>query len=120
MRKTPADLLAHAREMRHEATCAEQALWRALRSNALGVKFRRQVPKGRYILDFACLSHWLVIEVDGDEHADSTSDQRRDAWLRAEGFHVLRFGNREVLQELPGVLQVIAHTLEMAVDTTLT
>ncbi len=120
MRRTPAELLAHARAMRHEATGAEGVLWRALRNQALGVKFRRQVPKGRYILDFACLSQGLIVEVDGDQHADCESDRRRDAWLRAEGLQVLRFGNREVLLELPGVLQVIANALEMAPDTTLT
>jgi len=120
MRRTPADLLAHARAMRHEATDAEAMLWRALRNQALGVKFRRQVPKGRYVLDFVCLSRRLVVEVDGDQHANCEADRRRDAWLRAEGFQVLRFGNRDVLTELDGVLIAITHALASAAAPTLT
>lgn len=109
--QVPAHLTRNARRMRLEPTDAERTLWHALRGKALGAKFRRQLQRGSYILDFACLSHCLVVEVDGDQHADCAADRERDAWLQANGYRVLRFSNRDVLQNLDGVLAVIGQTL---------
>src|SRR5690606_7541204 len=101
-------LLAQARELRRNPTEAETTLWWALRGRQLGVKFRRQRAIGRYIVDFVCLERRLVVEVDGGHHAEQViADQARDAWLRREGFEVLRFSNREVLTQLPEVKAVI-------------
>ncbi len=100
-------LIQNARALRAHMTDAEQFIWQALRAEQLGVKFRRQVPMGRYVLDFACLSHFLVIEIDGGQHADCAHDVTRDAFLVAEGFKVLRFWNNEVLQQREAVLEVI-------------
>ncbi len=72
-----------------------------------GLKFRRQQPIGSYIVDFVCFSKMLVIEVDGGQHAENEKDKQRDAWLRGEGFKVLRFWNNEVLQNIEGVLETI-------------
>lgn len=101
------DPIERAQALRKRQTDAEAKLWRALRGQALGVKFRRQVPLGSYIVDFLCYHPRLVIEVDGGQHADNPYDAKRDAWLEAEGFRVLRFWNNEVLGNLEGVLQVI-------------
>jgi very-short-patch-repair endonuclease len=90
--------LTQARRLRSEATRAEAALWTRLRGRAFeGLKFRRQAPLGRYIVDFVCLEHRLVIELDGGIHdapfRDPERDRLRDDWLRPEGYRVLRFRN---------------------------
>jgi len=78
-------------------TVAEKDLWRALRGSRLaGLKFRRQVPIGRYFVDFLCVEHALVVELDGPPHDDPRQrahDEARDAWLRGQGYRVLRFPN---------------------------
>ena len=97
-----------ARELRAAMTDAERLLWRCLRMRQLGAhRFRRQVPVGPYIVDFACLRARLVVEVDGGQHAGSSGDRRRDAFLRAAGFRVLRFWNHEVLAQPEAVCAVI-------------
>lgn len=96
-----------ARELRLNPTEAEKLLWQALRGKQLGVKFRRQALVGPYILDFACLTQRIAVEVDGGQHADNESDKVRDDWLRSQGFRVLRFWNNQVLDELPSVLAKI-------------
>ncbi|KTS78306.1 DNA (cytosine-5-)-methyltransferase [Pseudomonas oryzihabitans] len=91
-------LITHARSLRRNQTDAERALWQHLRGKRLqGLKFRRQHPHGRYILDFVCLEARLVIELDGGQHQDSPADRERDAWLQARGFQILRFWNHDVL-----------------------
>ena len=93
-------------------TDAERRLWYHLRAHRFdGHKFKRQVPVGPYIVDFACLGRKLVVEVDGGQHADDQRDVRRDEYLRNEGFRVLRFWNNDVLQNTRGVLEVILDAL---------
>ena len=88
--------LAFARRLRCEAPATERWLWRLLRDRRLdGLKFRRQLPIGRYVADFVCLRHRLIIEADGPHH-DAERDAQRDAWLAGQGFRVLRFKNAEV------------------------
>ncbi len=90
---------------------AEQRLWYFIRRKALGgFRFRRQHTIGPYIVDFACLEAKLVIELDGDQHALGDAPERdanRDAYLREQGFEVLRFWNNEVYDEINSVLEVI-------------
>ena len=75
-------------------------------------KFRRQQPLGRYIVDFVCLEKRLVIEVDGGQHGEQVAyDAERDAWLRDQGFNVLRFWNHDVLKNIDGVVDVVVKTL---------
>ena len=109
---TPTLAFSRARTMRRVATPAELALWRAVRHRALcGLKLRRQAPCGPWILDFAAVRHRLAIELDGETHATGAGaarDAERDSWLVARGWRVLRFTNREVLQNLEGVLSAIA------------
>jgi very-short-patch-repair endonuclease len=67
-------------------TDAERRLWYRLRAHRFdGQKFKRQIPVGPYVVDFACLGRKLVIEVDGGQHADNRNDEVRDSYLRNEG-----------------------------------
>ncbi len=103
-----------ARTLRSHPTEAEQRLWYFLRRRQLdGVKFRRQFPIGVFIVDFLCLEKRLIVEVDGGQHVERMRyDQRRDAWLEAQGFRVLRFWNDEVLKQTTSVVEVIRARLE--------
>ncbi len=105
-----------ARELRFNSTDAERLLWRHLRDRRLqGCKFRRQHPVGAFIADFACLDARLVVELDGGQHFElsaQAADLRRTAVLQAAGFAVLRFDNRQVLQETQAVLEAIRHWLQ--------
>ena len=98
-------LLHRARSLRRQDTSAEADLWNALRSCRLdGMKWKRQVPLGPYILDFLCRDARLVVEVDGGQHADQIAyDARRTAYLEHCGLRVLRFWNADVLTNRDGV-----------------
>src|ERR1043166_1136415 len=86
--------LTQAKKLRSNMTDAERRLWYRLRAHRFdGHKFKRQIPVGPYVVDFACLGRKVVIEVDGGQHADSRSDIARDTYLRDQGFQVLRFWN---------------------------
>jgi len=95
-------------------TDAELCLWKRLRAKQIdGYRFRRQVPIGPYIADFACLKAHLVIEVDGGQHAQTREqDDRRTALLASHGFRVLRFWDNDVLLETDGVLESICAALQ--------
>jgi len=99
--------------MRKNPTSAEAKLWRVLRGKQLGVKFRRQQPIERHIVDFCCFAYSLVVEVDGDVHAFQVErDRRRQAELEALGYTVLRFTNKQVLKEFDAVVGEIARHCE--------
>ena len=90
--------------MRKRPTDAEEKLWALLRQPPFrAAKFRRQVPIGRYVVDFASYPARLVVEVDGGQHADSATDRMRDHWLAAQGFSVKRYWNSDVLTNAEGV-----------------
>ena len=105
--------MSRARTLRRNQTTAEQTLWAHLRNRQLeGYKFRRQVPLGRYIVDFACYDERLVVELDGGQHGETAAeDAARSAWLEAKGFRVVRFWNHEVFENLDGVLARILEVL---------
>ena len=90
---------AQARSGRRDPTLPESVFWKFLRDRRLeGLKFRRELPLGPYIADFACPSIRLILELDGGVHALRTErDAVRDAWLTANGWTVLRFANEAVL-----------------------
>lgn len=110
MKRNPA-LTERARELRREQTRAEEILWRALRGRRLaGLKFRRQHPFGRFVLDFYCAEHPLAVEVDGSVHARPTQiahDAARTRYLRERGLRVVRFNNDEIEANLDAVLRQI-------------
>ena len=111
----PPEHRARAKAMRKVMTEAELKLWNELRAHRLmGLGFRRQYPVAGYIVDFACPSHRLVVEVDGSQHADTplaAADARRTAILEADGWTVLRFWNHDVLR---GMDNVCAHIVNVA------
>ena len=108
-------LTAVARKLRRNQTDAEERLWQRLRNRQLfGFKFRRQHRVDRPIADFLCEEARLIVELDGGQHATSTTDEIRTAVLNDAGYHVIRFWNHDVLANTDGVLEVIAETLRIA------
>ena len=106
--------LSRSRALRRDSTESEKRLWSILRDRNLeGWKFRRQVSIDSYVVDFCCLAARLIIELDGDQHADARKryDEARTRELGTRGFRVLRFWNREVLRETDGVIQEISRLL---------
>ena len=101
-----------AKRLRRDQTDAERKMWRLLRPfRDDGIPFRRQAPVGPYVADFVWLSGRLVIEVDGGQHNEprgEVKDSARTAWLRSQGFEVLRFWNNEVMRNGDGCQQAIA------------
>jgi very-short-patch-repair endonuclease len=110
--------LGFARTMRRNMTEAEFRLWLRLRARAVqGLKFRRQVPIGPFIVDFFCAERRLVVEIDGSQHfaeAAIAADARRTAWLEARGFRVLRLTNPDVMNNVEAVYRAIADAAEQA------
>jgi very-short-patch-repair endonuclease len=107
-------LFAIARELRLDETEAEKLLWSKLSHKQLGVRFRRQHPIYSYVVDFYCHSHRLVVEVDGPIH-ETEENKSYDA-SRTEGFRefdikVLRFTNKEVIDDVERVIEIIKQTL---------
>ncbi|MGH6734717.1 MAG: endonuclease domain-containing protein, partial [Methyloceanibacter sp.] len=103
-----------AKRLRSQATPAERKLWFRLRDRRfLGLKFRRQAPVDRFIVDFICVDANLIVEVDGGQHGTrTTADRRRTEILESMGYLVLRFWNNDVLTNIDGVLELIAFTVQ--------
>ena len=97
-------------------TIAEGIIWDSLRKAKLdGHQFLRQYIIGDYIVDFLCRDAGLVIEVDGGYHSEprqQTNDEERTDWLESQGYHVMRFTNEEILNNLDDVLETIANYFE--------
>src|SRR5215472_6272052 len=103
-----------ARTLRRAMTEAERRLWQMLRSRQnQGWRFRRQVPIGGFIADFACHEARLIVEIDGGQHDPSTEEETgRTRFLEGEGYRVLRFWNNEVLDNPEGVRSAITEHLQ--------
>jgi very-short-patch-repair endonuclease len=105
-----------ARALRKDMTNAERLLWRALRGHRLaGLHIRRPAPCGPFIADFFCNQARLVIEVDGATHSrdeEARRDARRDAWLVANGYRVLRVQNADIHENFAGVIETILANVE--------
>lgn len=101
------------KKLRRKMTNAEGILWEELRRHSFhGIKFRRQVNIGKYIADFLCWRHNLIIEVDGKIHEQQKEyDKERDEYLRGRGFRILRITNEEVLSDISSVLKKIEQTV---------
>ena len=101
-----------ARSLRKRSTDAERLLWRHLRARQLdGLKFRRQEPIGKYIVDFVCFERRVIVEVDGGGHAtEKGKDRQRDGWFRERGFKVLRFWNTDVIGNTDAVIAAIGES----------
>jgi very-short-patch-repair endonuclease len=100
-----------ARRLRLNTTEAEARLWQHLRrSEMLGSHFRRQVPIGPFVADFACMAARLVIELDGSQHGTDEGTRRdaaRTRWFEQEGYRVVRFWNNDLVNNMDGVLERI-------------
>lgn len=96
-------------------TEAERRVWFHLRAHRFhGTGFRRQVPIGRYVVDFVCFEHRLVVETDGDSHgsdAQRRRDEARTRFLQSAGYRFVRFWNRDVYENMEAVLQGIGIAL---------
>jgi very-short-patch-repair endonuclease len=106
---------ARARELRREMTSAERKLWQRIRDGQLdGAHIRRQHAVGRFIVDFFCAKSKLVIEVDGDTHAEQVEyDAERTQWLNEQKhYRVIRFTNNEVMHNLDAVVEKIREALK--------
>ncbi|MEP2116982.1 endonuclease domain-containing protein [Bauldia litoralis] len=105
-----------ARRLRKTLTPQEARLWSHLRTwRGDGFHFRRQVPRAGYILDFACLRHNLVVEIDGGQHARfgrAAQDLKREEILVREDLRTLRFWNGDIDRNLGGVLDAIRAALQ--------
>jgi very-short-patch-repair endonuclease len=113
MQRIPPELIANARQLRRDATPAERLLWNALRSHR--PRFTRQLVVGHYIIDLACRSVKLGVELDGGHHAlQVEADEGRTRYLAAQGWTVLRFWNNEVLENVEGVVEVILAAVAQA------
>ena len=105
------DLAARrARRLRNSLTVSEARLWPHLKNQATGARFRRQVPIGVWIVDFASLQPKIVIEVDDSSH-QWRDETVRTNYLESRGFVVLRFSNRQIAQELDDVVEIITLTV---------
>ncbi|WP_295490952.1 endonuclease domain-containing protein [Sphingorhabdus sp. EL138] len=103
-----------ARSMRANPTVAERKLWYILRDKRLnGLRWRRQqVIDDRYIVDFICFEHRVIIEADGSQHAENDMDAARDTWLKQQGFTVLRFWNADIFNNMESVVETIIAALQ--------
>ncbi|MDP1912488.1 endonuclease domain-containing protein [Brevundimonas sp.] len=105
-------MVRRAQGLRAQPTWTEAKLWDRLRQ--LSVRFRRQAPMGRFVVDFVCHRASLVIEVDGGVHERpdvAARDFERDAWLVSQGYAVLRFWTREVQNDIDGVVSSIRNAI---------
>jgi 5-methyltetrahydrofolate--homocysteine methyltransferase len=114
--KSYPSLSESAREMRSNPTTAEARFWEIVRGKKLeGYKFRRQHVIGKYISDFLCLRHSLVVEIDGGihHHPDNIlADKERTAFLNSEGFHVLRLPNSLVLNDESQTIRIVDSAIQ--------
>jgi very-short-patch-repair endonuclease len=102
------ETLHRSQDLRKNLTGAEKKLWHVLRNRQLeGYKFLRQYFIGKYITDFVCVEQRLAIELDGGQHSESSYDNRRDSFIKSQGYTVLRFWNNDVLQNVEGVVEII-------------
>jgi very-short-patch-repair endonuclease len=111
---------SRARRLRSKMTRAETLLWRYIKARRIdGLLFRRQAPMYKYIVDFVCHSHRLIVELDGESHDFESKiqhDAERDAWFVSQGYTVLRFTNEEVLTNLSGVVETIRNTASSCLE----
>ena len=107
----PERTIKRARCLRKAPTRAEEFFWSLVRDRGHeGLRFRRQVPIGQYVVDFACLSARLIIEVDGPHHQTPEAiayDAQRTGWLESQGFRVRRFTARQTVEDREAVLAAI-------------
>src|SRR3989338_5727637 len=112
--------IERCKRLRKSQTDAEAKLWSILRNRRLGgIKFRRQHPIGKYILDFYCPAHKLAIEADGGQHYDDNGrreDEARTKILSKHGVRIIRFSDLDILNDMEGVYEAILKEIERGND----
>ena len=103
-----------ARGLRQNQTKAESMLWKQVSNRRLqGLKFKRQVPMGGFIVDFVCHDMKIIVELDGGQHAkQELYDQDRTDELQKLGYQVIRYWNNDVLSNIEGVMQDLAKQMQ--------
>ncbi|HEV8505516.1 MAG TPA: acetylglutamate kinase [Chitinophagaceae bacterium] len=105
-----------AEELRKNMTSAENIIWQHIHINEWRLKFRRQHPISKFVVDFYCHPIKLVIEIDGDIYANEEvkkNDKLREKTLRDLGLHVLRFKNEEISMNSNDVLKKLDETIRV-------
>ena len=109
-----------AKQLRQAMTLPEVLLWKAIKGRKIhGLHFRKQHPLGPYVLDFYCDAEKLAVEVDGASHGlgdRPARDERRDAWLAAQGITTLRLSAALALSDMDAALRMILGHLEFGAD----
>lgn len=109
-----------AKRLRSDMPNAEHCLWQEIRRKQLaGHHFRRQLPIGPYVVDFACVKEKLIVELDGVGHSsedDILKDEKRTAFLNEKGWRVIRFWNDEIYGDVGSVIDTIAGHLSTATE----
>jgi len=111
--RSSARIMHRAGTLRLEPTEAEARIWGRLRASRFqGIKFRRQHAIGRYVVDFCSPGRKLVIELDGSQHLGrEAQDAHRTQFLVSQGYRVLRFWNKDVVNDIDGVMRAIHEAL---------
>jgi len=102
-------------KLRKNLTEPEKLFWSKVRSNSIGYKFRRQHSIGLYIVDFYCPPLRLIIEIDGDSHAEDNTlkkDIERTAYLKKLNFYIKRYNNRDIINNIEGVMEDLINTIK--------
>lgn len=109
------NLILQSKFLRTNQTPWEAKLWYHLRANRFfGLKFKRQVPIDRFIVDFCCQERRLVIELDGGQHSkvkNAILDRQKQNYLEKKGYKILRFWNNQLEDNLQGVLEIIRKSI---------
>jgi very-short-patch-repair endonuclease len=103
--------ITFAKQLRKNMTDAERKLWEFLRHKQIsGLKFRKQAPIGKFIVDFVCHEAKIIIELDGGQHDEEKNinyDNERSLWLSSQGYFVQRYWNNEIFENIEGVVDSI-------------
>ncbi len=100
-------------KLRKASTPAETKLWSRIRNDQLGVTIRRQHAIGIYIPDFCSPEAKLIVELDGSHHVEQKEyDEQRMAYLKSQGYKVIRFWNHQVMNDMEGVIRAIIVMIE--------
>jgi len=106
----------HRQKLRNDTTPQERILWKYLKGDQRGCKFRRQFGIGDYIIDFFCAEKKLAIEIDGSQHFEESAthyDAERSRFLESRGCTVLRFSNDQINTNVEGVVMRIDEVLSV-------
>lgn len=113
-KRTTPKIFGHAKQLHRNMTPAEAKLWGRLRAHRMkDVHFRNQHAIGNYVVDFCAPRRKLVIELDGSQHLEQEEyDIERTAYLESKGYRILRFWNKDVMNDIEGILRSIDLALE--------